>query len=85
MAKKILANLTFWVLLAISAGVLLGHFNPAAAVQMKPLGDYFIQVVKWFIGPIIFITIVTGISGMGDLKKVGRVGGKALIYFDIKK
>ena len=83
MIKKLITNLTFWVLLAITAGILLGHFSPATAVKMKPLGDYFIQVVKWFIGPIIFITIVTGISGMGDLKKVGRVGGKALLYFEM--
>ncbi|MCA6463033.1 MAG: C4-dicarboxylate transporter DctA [Chitinophagaceae bacterium] len=81
--KKILSNLTFWVLLSISAGILLGHFRPALAVQMKPLGDYFIDVVKLFIGPIIFLTLVTGISGMGDLKKVGKLGAKALIYFEV--
>ena len=81
--KRILSNLTFWVLLSISAGILLGHFRPALAVQMKPLGDYFIDVVKLFIGPIIFITLVTGISGMGDLKKVGKLGAKALIYFEV--
>jgi aerobic C4-dicarboxylate transport protein len=81
--KKILTNLTFWVLFSISAGILLGHFRPALAVQMKPLGDYFIEVVKLFIGPIIFITLVTGISGMGDLKKVGKLGAKALIYFEV--
>lgn len=81
--KKILTNLTFWVLFSISAGILLGHYRPALAVQMKPLGDYFIEVVKLFIGPIIFITLVTGISGMGDLKKVGKLGAKALIYFEV--
>jgi aerobic C4-dicarboxylate transport protein len=81
--KKIFTNLTFWVLTAITAGALLGHFAPDAAVKMKPLGTYFIEVVKVFINPIIFLTISLGISGMGNLKKVGRVGGKALLYFEI--
>ena len=81
--KKIFTNLTFWVLTAITAGALLGHFKPAFAVQMQPLGKYFIEVVKIFIYPIILLTISLGISGMGDLKKVGRVGGKALLYFEI--
>ena len=81
--RKIITNLTTWVLLAILAGVLLGHFAPARAVQMEPLGKYFISVVKLFINPLIFLTITLGISGMGDLKKVGTVGGKALIYFEI--
>ena len=81
--KKILTNLTFWVLTAITAGALLGHFLPDTAVKMQPLGKGFIEVVKLFISPIIFLTISLGISGMGDLKKVGRVGGKAIIYFEI--
>jgi aerobic C4-dicarboxylate transport protein len=81
--KKLFTNLTFWVLTAITAGALLGHFLPATAVNMQPLGKYFIDVVKIFIDPIIFLTISLGISGMGDLKKVGRVGGKALLYFEI--
>jgi aerobic C4-dicarboxylate transport protein len=81
--KKLFTNLTFWVLTAITAGALLGHFLPATAVNMQPLGKYFIDVVKIFINPIIFLTISLGISGMGDLKKVGRVGGKALLYFEI--
>ena len=81
--KKIFTNLTFWVLTAIAAGALLGHFAPATGVKMQPLGKYFIEVVKIFIYPIIFLTISLGISGMGDLKKVGRVGGKALLYFEI--
>ncbi len=81
--KKIFTNLTFWVLTAITAGALLGHFAPATAVKMQPLGKYFIEVVKVFINPIIFLTISLGISGMGNLKKVGRVGGKALLYFEI--
>ncbi|MDB5207833.1 MAG: sodium:dicarboxylate symporter [Flavisolibacter sp.] len=81
--KKLITNLTFWVLTAIAAGALLGHFAPATAVKMQPLGKYFIEVVKLFINPIIFLTISLGISGMGNLKKVGRVGGKALLYFEI--
>lgn len=81
--KKILSNLTFWVLTAIVSGALLGHFAPATAVQMEFLGKWFINVVKLFINPIIFLTITLGISSMGDLKKVGRVGGKALLYFEI--
>ena len=81
--KKLFTNLTFWVLIAILAGALLGHFAPSIAVQMQPLGKYFIELVKLFIYPIIFLTISSGISGMGNLKKVGRVGGKALLYFEI--
>lgn len=81
--KKIFTNLTTWVLLAIFSGALLGHFNPEAGVAMQPLGKYFIELVKLFINPIIFLTISLGISGMNDLKKVGRVGGKAIIYFEV--
>ena len=81
--KKIVTNLTFWVLIAITAGALLGHFRPAMGIQMEPLGKHFITVIKWFISPIIFLTITLGISGMNDLKKVGRVGGKAILYFEI--
>jgi aerobic C4-dicarboxylate transport protein len=81
--KKIFTNLTFWVLTAITAGALLGHFFPSAAVRMQPLGVGFIDIVKLFINPIIFLTISLGISGMNDLKKVGRVGGKAILYFEV--
>jgi aerobic C4-dicarboxylate transport protein len=80
---RITTNLTFWVLIAIIAGILLGHYHPATAVEMKIIGDGFIKIVKLFIAPIIFLTIVLGISGMGDLKKVGRIGIKSLIYFEI--
>lgn len=83
MFKKIVTSLTFWVLLAIFSGILLGHFFPATGVAMQPLGKYFIDVIKLFINPIIFLTIVTGICGMDNLKKVGRVGGKALLYFEV--
>ncbi|MGI8581586.1 MAG: C4-dicarboxylate transporter DctA [Chitinophagaceae bacterium] len=81
--KKIFTNLTFWVLTAISAGALLGYVAPDTAVKMQPLGKYFIEVVKLFISPLIFLTITLGISGMSSLKKVGKVGGKAIIYFEI--
>jgi len=80
---NIVTNLTFWVLIAIICGVLLGHFNPETGQEMKIVGDSFIQLVKIFIGPIIFLTIVLGIASMGDLKKVGRIGIKSLIYFEI--
>lgn len=71
------------VLFAIAAGVLLGHFAPHAAIAFKPLGDLFIKLVRMIIGPVIFCTVVTGIAGMQDMKKVGRVGGKALLYFEL--
>jgi len=80
---RILTNLTFWVLVAIIAGVILGSIAPATAVKMEIIGKTFIDIIKLFIAPIIFLTIVLGISGMGDLKKVGRIGVKALLYFEI--
>jgi aerobic C4-dicarboxylate transport protein len=80
---KIFFNLTFWVLIAIIAGALLGHYLPAQGVKMEIIGKTFIDIIKLFIAPIIFLTIVLGISGMGNLKKVGRIGFKALIYFEI--
>ncbi len=83
MIKKVLTNLTFWVLLAITAGILLGHFFPATGVAMQPLGKYFIDIIKLFIYPIILVTIITGICGMDSLKRVGLVGGKALLYFEV--
>jgi aerobic C4-dicarboxylate transport protein len=82
-AYSIFTNLTFWVLLAILAGIFLGHYIPETAVKMQPLGKYFVEIIKLFITPIIFFTIVLGISGMGNLKKVGRIGVKALIYFEV--
>ena len=76
-------NLTFWVLIAITAGILLGHYNPDAGVAMQLLGRGFITIIKLLINPIIFITIVLGITGMDSMKKIGRVGGIALLYFEI--
>jgi aerobic C4-dicarboxylate transport protein len=69
------------VLVAIALGALLGHFEPAFAEQLKPLGDAFIKLVKMIIAPVIFLTIVTGVAGMTHLSKVGRVFGKAMVYF----
>jgi len=80
--KSITSHLYFWVLVAILTGIVLGHFYPSLAVKLKPLGDAFIALVKMMIGPIIFCTVVLGIAGAGDMKKVGRVGGKALLYFE---
>lgn len=79
----IVTNLTFWVLIAIIAGVLLGHFSPQNGMKMEIVGKTFVDIIKLFIGPIIFLTIVLGISGMGNLKKVGRIGVKALAYFEV--
>ncbi len=74
-------TLYFQVIVAIVAGILLGHFAPELGAKMKPLGDAFIKLVKMIIAPVIFLTIATGIAGMNDMKSVGRVAGKAMIYF----
>jgi aerobic C4-dicarboxylate transport protein len=71
------------VLIAVAIGIAVGHFYPDLGKQMKPLGDAFIKLVKMVIAPIIFLTVVHGIAGMNDMKKVGRVGLKALIYFEV--
>jgi aerobic C4-dicarboxylate transport protein len=71
------------VLFAIGLGVVLGHWWPTVAVEMKPLGDGFIKLIKMVIALVIFCTVVSGISGMESMKKVGRVGGKALLYFEV--
>jgi len=71
------------VLIAIALAILLGYVNPARAIAMKPLGDAFIRLISMIITLVIFCTVVTGIAGMENLKKVGRVGGMALIYFEI--
>jgi aerobic C4-dicarboxylate transport protein len=99
MLMKLLKNLTFWVLVAITMGALFGAYFPTQAVNLKisfpdfkdsnffwdwkTLGEAFITIVKLFINPIIFLTITVGIAAMGDLKKVGKTGGKALLYFEI--
>ena len=76
-------SLYIQVLTAVVAGVLLGHFYPALGEQMKPLGDGFIKLIKMIIAPIIFCTVVVGIAGMEDMKKVGKTGGLALLYFEV--
>lgn len=76
-------SLWIQVCVAVLLAVLLGYFFPARAVAMKPLGDGFIRLITMVITPIIFCTVVSGIAGMSDLKKVGRVGGKALLYFEV--
>ena len=103
--RKLFTNLTFWVLLAITAGILVGQFAPGFALHpilQQPwktkflgqelevgatlsefLGKSFISIVKLFINPIIFLTITLGIISMGNLKKVGRIGVRALLYFEI--
>jgi aerobic C4-dicarboxylate transport protein len=81
--KKVLNNLTFRVLVAITLGVILGVVAPGTAKAMRPLGDTFVNLVKMVIAPIVFFTIVLGIATLGDLKRVGRVGGKALVYFEV--
>ena len=81
--KPFYANLWVQVLVAIALALALGHFNPARAVAMKPLGDAFIRLISMVITLIIFCTVVSGIAGVQDIKKVGRVGGKALLYFEI--
>jgi len=81
--KKIVAHLSFYVLLAILAGVLLGIFAPKQAIQLEPLAKGFINIIKLFTYPIIFLTVSLGIASMGSLKKVGRIGFSALIYFEI--
>src|SRR3954462_15865390 len=71
------------VLGAVALGAILGVVNPALGAAMKPLGDGFIKLVKMLIAPIVFTTVVTGIAKMGDLKRVGRIGFKGLVYFEV--
>jgi len=81
--KPLYLNPTAQVLFAVGAAILLGYLRPATAIAMKPLGDGFIRLITMIITLIIFCTVVTGIAGMEDMKKVGRVGGKALVYFEV--
>jgi len=75
--RRYVPHLYVQVLVAILLGGLYGYLDPQRAVALKPLGDGFIALVKMIIGPVIFCTVVLGIAGAGDIKKVGRVGGKA--------
>ena len=81
--KPFYSGLSFQVLLGVAMAILLGYISPAKAVAMKPLGDAFIRLITMIITLVIFCTLVTGIAGMEDMKKVGRVGGKALLYFEV--
>jgi aerobic C4-dicarboxylate transport protein len=83
MLPRLARNLTAQVLFAVACGIALGVFAPGTAKSLKPLGDTFINLVKMVITPIIFLTIVHGIASMADLRKLGRVGGKALLYFEL--
>ena len=81
--KPFYKSLYVQVLFAVAMGVALGHFQPDLGAQMKPLGDGFIKLIKMLIAPIIFCTVVVGIAGMEDMKKVGKTGGLALLYFEV--
>src|SRR5437773_6681872 len=96
--KPFYAQLYFWVLIGMLLGVLLGYFVPEnrpleirlfgtgfrfAATDLKPLSDAFIRLIRMMIAPIIFTTVVTGIAGMGSLKRLGRIGVKSFIYFEV--
>jgi aerobic C4-dicarboxylate transport protein len=81
--RRLATSLYFWVLVAIVAGSLLGYAAPAAGIAMKPISDGFIASIKMLIAPVIFCTVVLGIAGTGNLKKFGRVGAKALLYFEV--
>ncbi|MDN9009007.1 dicarboxylate/amino acid:cation symporter [Brevibacillus laterosporus] len=80
---KILKNLTFQVITGVILGIIVGFIFPEFGAKLKVLADVFIKMIKMVIPPIVFFTIVHGIAGMGDMKKVGRIGGKALLYFEI--
>ncbi|KAI3594564.1 Na+/H+-dicarboxylate symporter [Cupriavidus sp. U2] len=82
-SKPLYKSLYFQVITAIILGVILGHFFPQTGEAMKPLGDGFIKLIKMIIAPIIFCTVVVGIAGMEDMKKVGKTGGLALLYFEV--
>src|SRR6202171_5588750 len=81
--KKLRNSITFQVFLAIVAAILLGIFDPKHALAMKPLGDLFIKLIRMAIAPIVFLCVSTGVAHIGDIRKVGRIGLKALIYFEL--
>ena len=81
--KPFYQSLYVQVLTAVAVGIALGHFYPQLGEQMKPLGDAFIKMIKMIIAPIVFCTVVHGIASMQDMEKVGRVGLKALVYFEV--
>jgi len=81
--RKLRNNITLQILLAIVAAIVLGKLDPQLALAMKPLGDLFIKLIRMAIGPIVFLCVSTGVAHIGDLRKVGRIGLKALIYFEL--
>jgi aerobic C4-dicarboxylate transport protein len=81
--KRLVSSLYVQVLIGVVVGGLIGWLQPAWGVALRPLGDGFVSLVKMLIGPIIFTTVVSGVAGMGDLKKVGRIGVRALLYFEV--
>lgn len=83
MTTPLYKHLYLQVLIAIVCGVLLGHFYPDNGVKLQPLAEGFIKLIKMLIAPIVFCTVVTGIANVNDLKKVGRIGGKAILYFEV--
>src|SRR6266581_9277898 len=81
--KSFYSHLYFWVLVGMVLGIFVGHFMPQVGIELKPLGDGFIRLIRMMIAPIIFTTVVIGIAGMGNLKRLGRIGVKAVIYFEV--
>jgi len=79
--RKLASTLYIQVIIGLAAGILLGHFYPNIGVELKPLGDLFIKLIKMLLAPIIFASVVVGIARMGTVKETGRVGAKAMIYF----
>ena len=76
-------NITLQVFVAIAAAIVLGILDPTLALKMKPLGDLFIKLIRMAIAPIVFLCVSTGVAHIGDIRKVGRIGLKALIYFEL--
>lgn len=81
--KKLASTLYIQVIIGLAAGILLGYFYPDIGVELKPLGDLFIKLIKMLLAPIIFASVVVGIARMGSVRETGRVGAKAMIYFEI--
>src|SRR5690349_14512473 len=81
--RRFYSHLYFWVLVGMVLGALMGNFFPKVGVELKPLGDGFIRLIRMLIAPLIFTTVVVGIAGMDNLKRVGRIGLKCFLYFEV--
>lgn len=81
--KPIYKQIYFWVLVGIVLGIMVGYFFPKTGIALEPIGESFVNLIKMVIAPVIFCTVVSGIAGMADLKSVGRIGVKALVYFEV--